>query len=199
MYGYGRLNTVERRQEYRKFVLAGCDIKEYPELDCVIGISRTGLICARAFVGTAARPTWYYRFRSCEEMNTYIEKFLNERKKLLEYKQDRKNKRKVPAISTVPFKIGDILYDSWGWEQTNIDFYEVIKVKTASSIVIRKIAQNTVETSFMSGHTTPKKGKYVDEPITKRVQWYDNKPYIASEFGSIGKWDGKPISCSWYA
>ena len=24
-------------------------------------------------------------------------------------------------------RVGDILYSSWGWEQTNIDFYQVIR------------------------------------------------------------------------
>ena len=26
-------------------------------------------------------------------------------------------------------RVGDILYSSWGWEQTNIDFYQVIAIR----------------------------------------------------------------------
>jgi hypothetical protein len=51
----------------------------------------------------------------------------------------------------------------------------------------------------MSGHTTPRPGEYNEEPQLKRVQWYEGRPYIKSEYGSIGRWDGDPVSCSWYA
>jgi hypothetical protein len=38
----------------------------------------------------------------------------------------------------------DIYYDSWGYEQTNIDFYQVVGV-TEKSVVIRRIAGKAVE------------------------------------------------------
>jgi hypothetical protein len=132
-------------------------------------------------------------------MNAYIEKYLQSRKKIIEYKQQRKQSRKAPALYAVPFKPGDILYDSWGWEQTNVDFYEVVQVKTASTIIIRQIAKNTTETGFMSGYTTPRPGEYIGEPQQKRISWLNGEPYIKSQYGSISKWDGKPVLCSWYA
>lgn len=197
MYGM-RLNTAEKRQEAREFRLRGFEVHEYPECNCTIGIKQKELI-AIAFVGKAGNPTWHYRFRSAEGMQKYINDFLESQRKSLEYKEERKNKRKAPALSAVPYKPGDILYDSWGYEQTNVDFYEVVEVRTASTIVIRQIAQDTEETSFMSGHTTPRPGEFIGEPIIKRIQWYEGRPYIKSEFGCISKWDGKPVHCSWYA
>jgi hypothetical protein len=197
MYGM-RLNTAEKRQEAREFRLRGFEVHEYPEYNCIIGIKSKELI-AIAFIGTAGNPAWHYSFRTPEGMQKYINDFLESQKKNLEYKQERKNKRKAPALSAVPFKPGDILYDSWGWEQTNVDFYEVVEVRTASTIVLRQIAQNTEETGFMSGHTTPRPGEFIGEPIIKRIQWYEGRPYIKSEFGCISKWDGRPVHCSWYA
>jgi hypothetical protein len=194
-----RLDTVEKRQEYRKFSLNGYETREYPELDCIIGITTNGLIAAKAYTGTSAKPEWHYRFQTMERMEKYIAEYLESRKKTLEYKQERKNKRKAPALAAVPFKVGDIFSDSWGYDQTNIDFYEVVAVKSASTIVIRQIAQDTEETGFMCGNTTPRPGEYTGERMEKRVQWYDGKAHIKSEFGWCSKWDGKPERCSWYA
>ena len=34
-------------------------------------------------------------------------------------------------------RVGDILYSSWGWEQTNIDFYQVIAIR-GSAVDLRQ-------------------------------------------------------------
>ena len=39
-------------------------------------------------------------------------------------------------------RVGDILYSSWGWEQTNIDFYQVIAIR-GSAVDLRQLDQRT--------------------------------------------------------
>ena len=36
---------------------------------------------------------------------------------------------KAAAAFRESLRVGDILYSSWGWEQTNIDFYQVIAIR----------------------------------------------------------------------
>lgn len=198
MYGMN-LNTAEKRQQARQYFLSGYTITEYPELDAIVGIKDDGIITAMGFSGTKGKPDFNYRFRTVESREAYIQKWLEGRKKSLERKQERKDMRKAPALSEIAFKPGDILYNSWGYDQTNIDFYEVTRVTSASTIFIRRIAQDTTETGFMCGNTTPRPGEFIREEIKKRVQWYENKPYISFEHGCGSKWDGRPMSCSWYA
>lgn len=58
--------------------------------------------------------------------------------------------------------VGDILFSSWGYDQTNVDFYEVVRVPSARSAVVRQIKQETTEnSSSMSGVTVPKPGEFV--------------------------------------
>ena len=38
------------------------------------------------------------------------------------------NESKKEAIASHTFKVGDCLYQSWGYDQTNIDFFEVVAV-----------------------------------------------------------------------
>lgn len=99
------------------------------------------------------------------------------------------------------FKIGDIVYNSWGYEQTNIDFYQVVKT-TKSTITIRRIGQQTTETGFMSGDTTPIKDKFISNDL------YVKKPYmlpsgewwINFEYGAGRKVEeNESLRCSWYA
>ena len=51
-------------------------------------------------------------------------------------------------------RVGDILYSSWGWEQTNIDFYQVIAIR-GSAVDLRQLDQRTTEDSYMCGTTVP--------------------------------------------
>lgn len=52
-------------------------------------------------------------------------------------------------------KVGDILYSSWGYDQTNIDWYQVVSVSpSGKSANVRKISGRTVEHTDDRGHTT---------------------------------------------
>lgn len=108
-----------------------------------------------------------------------------------------------------PYSVGDILYNSWGYDQTNIDFYQVV-AKTRKTATLRKLSSGVRERGFMSGDTTPYPGSFVGEPFRKTLQVYLEKPwgsdslqpckpYIPMEHGSMSKWEGSPVNCSWYA
>ena len=43
----------------------------------------------------------------------------------------------IEKVKVTP-KVGDILYSSWGYYQTNIDFYKVVKV-SEFSVLIQKL------------------------------------------------------------
>ena len=97
-------------------------------------------------------------------------------------------------------EIGSIFVNTWGYDQTNQDFYIVIS-KTEKSIKIKQLKTKITETGFMSGIIEPlKEFKEDSEVLTKRLK-YDNEgeAYINMEFGWCDLWDNKPKSCSWYA
>lgn len=81
-----------------------------------------------------------------------------------------KEKRKE-AVSSHIFKVGDALYQSWGYDQTNIDFFEVVAV-LPKSVKIRPISQIMVEGSggMMCERVMPDKGNYTGEAYTRPVK-----------------------------
>lgn len=72
---------------------------------------------------------------------------------------------KLPANVVV----GSIFRCSWGYDQTNVDFYEVTKLNPAS-VVVRPIAKNVIEDGMMCGKATAIKGSFTGMPMTKRVK-----------------------------
>lgn len=121
--------------------------------------------------------------------------------------RDFKTKGKSPGKSqakkvdpNAPVKVGDIFYDSWGYDQTNIDWYQVVELtKSGKSVKVRPIAGKTKETGFMSGETRPLKGKFTGPAKTKKLGMTSGQPYLASKHGWTSLWDGKPKYVSWYA
>lgn len=99
-----------------------------------------------------------------------------------------------------PVKVGDIFYNSWGYDQTNIDWYQVVGVTpTGKSVKVRPIAGKVKETGFMSGESAPQKGKFTGAAKTKKLGIHNGEPYLASKHGWTSLWDGKSKYASWYA
>ena len=116
------------------------------------------------------------------------------------------------ATATIahPFKVGDIFVNSWGYDQTNIDFYEVVAV-TAKSIRLARIAKGSVDGTegFMTDKVVALPGQFVERDgkrieMTKfpyqwsyggrEPEWGVNFPY-----GSGNLWNGEATRRSWYA
>ena len=89
-------------------------------------------------------------------------------------------------------KVGDIVYTSGGWEQTNVHFYEVIAV-SGSSATIRKINKRVDSSDQYSDYVVPVPGSFVGAPMNKRVQKSTYSSYsIKIDSNTAWVWDGKP-------
>lgn len=150
---------------------------------------------AMFFVGKQSKPAWHYRFGDNMKMQAKIHDYVKRLMSWDEVKADRKAKRNVPTT----LKVGDILYSSWGYDQTNIDFYQVTALVGTRMVEIRKIkATSTPEDSFMSATKSAVKDSFTsDEPMRKMVR--DGNKINLTSYSSAWLWDGKPCRYSWYA
>ena len=93
-------------------------------------------------------------------------------------------------------QVGDILYTSGGYEQTNVSFYEVVAV-SGSTATIRQIGKNYLpsQSTQYEDAVTPAVGAFVGPPTKKRVQkaTYGGSYKIKiSDYSTAYPWDGKP-------
>lgn len=106
---------------------------------------------------------------------------------------------KVSAREYMPE--GALLVSSWGYEQTNINFYEVTRA-TESMVTVRPIGQTRTYTGWAQYEASPKPGKYIGEPMRRKIQnySYNPSPYIMiSNYEYAYIWDGTPKEgTSWY-
>ena len=102
------------------------------------------------------------------------------------------------------YKVGDILYTSWGYDQTNIEFFQVVAVPSLKSITIREIAGQQTDTptgNDMAAYVIPRPGVFSfpggAKDVTKRVS--PNGSVKFASYRYAWKWDGRERYCSWYA
>jgi hypothetical protein len=103
----------------------------------------------------------------------------------------------VPQIYTV----GKIVEYSWGYEQTNIDYYMIVKRSGPWMWLQPMTTTNIKDTGFMSGTCMPGVVKPGAPILRRKVHvWQDREHGVAIEkFGWGSLWDGRPSHWSNYA
>lgn len=119
---------------------------------------------AAAFGGKRTKPDWHFRFQNEARLMAKIEETLSG---FMQW-DERKAKRKAERSRPHNVQVGDVFRCSWGYDQTNIDFYEVTKVLGAM-VEVCEIGQMSEETLSMQGECVPAVGQYIGKPMRKKV------------------------------
>lgn len=101
------------------------------------------------------------------------------------------------SVSEKAIEPGSILRASWGWEQTNVDFYAVIRT-TKTSAIIRRIADRPESDGKMTltGTKTPCPGEFTGPEIRRKIR---GDGLFISDYEWARVWDGRPVGYSEYA
>jgi len=103
-------------------------------------------------------------------------------------------------------QVGDLFYDSWGYDQTQVDFYEVVGfTPSGKSLRVQPVAQEIV-----SGEGTPTtrvaavKGSNYGEVVTKRLVTFESfgetrHAFRVNSYSSAykGDWDSDYHATGW--
>lgn len=186
-----RMLTKEDRAAARGFYTAGRTKITIKGLDLEIYLSDTP--SAMAFRGTAGKPFYHYRFRDLAQRESAIKRLIESERSRQQIKASYKAKKESPS----QLQPGHILVASWGYDQTNINFYQIIECRGKRTIIVQELTQIRTETLHMQGNCTPGAGfKPGARPITCRVTNGTNAR-IEGNYASL--WDGRPCSWSSYA
>lgn len=157
---------------------------------------------AVCFLGAAQKPWsgrtndgWAYSFKSEERRRAFIAAAF-ETARGIEARQQRAKAEKAAARAKPhALAVGDVLKSSWGYDQTNIEFFEVTKLIGAQMVEIREIGQQSQETGFMSGECVPAPGAYIGKPRRVRVSEYGDRDSVkVHSFASAYKMKPKEIA-----
>ncbi len=154
--------------------------------------------CLKVYSGTGYHPAAHYSYRTTEQREKAVDSCVASAKRHKEYKDQQRQARKQfkPSIQA-----GDILCDSWGYDQTNIDFFQVLSVQ-GLAVVIQEIGHTVVKDSegFMCCRVLPDIGQFLKDSTPEKKRICQGDCIRTSDYGRYAhKWDGSEKYCSWYA
>jgi hypothetical protein len=120
-------------------------------------------------------------------------------------KADARRKERAGKAASVAasVKVGDVFYASWGYDQTNVDYFQVT-AKSGQFVTIRGIGCASMESDrYTEDKITADPGHFLAwSPFIHdnskgrkiKIQSYDGKrPYLSLEsFANAYPWDGEP-------
>jgi hypothetical protein len=152
-----------------------------------------GRPCAVVFYGKQTKPAANFRFRSPAERETTVRRYFESRRAWQKQRADWKAER---VAATHNLQVGHVLKASWGYDQTNVDFYQVTALVSDKTVELRKIAsQDATQLTSMSGRVLPVRDAFCGEPMRKRAT-RNGVRIDSSRFASV--WDGMPAYESSY-
>ena len=98
--------------------------------------------------------------------------------------------RKARRSQKSKLQVGHILRSSWGYDQTNVDFYQVTRLVSDTMVEIRPIASTRVDGDGWQGKVMPMLDEFTGEAIRKRVTNGDSVKMASYAFAYI--WSGTP-------
>ena len=129
---------------------------------------------AIGFAGRSKKAAFHIVFGGDERRNEYVTNWMQQ--------QHERVERRKPEPRAL--QVGDVLVSSWGYEQTNIDYYLVTKLVGLQSVQIVQIGQERELTGDMTGRCVPDKSIIKGKPMTKKV---DGDRVTLSSFASAKK------------
>lgn len=129
--------------------------------------------CAIAYKGKSNKPLWSYYFKNEENRENRIQETYKSLLLSLKYQEERKEERKKRSIEFKEnLEVGTILYDTFGYSMTLVEFWQVTNIK-GSTVTIQEIGSNVEETGYGQGYARPIKDSFLigesRNSITKRV------------------------------
>ena len=154
------------------------------------GITHNGKPMAAVWAGRAEKPQIYATYPSEEYRDEKIKEFLDRRAYRAQKTAERRKERRLTKDHDI--KVGDIYYTSWGYDQTNIDFYKVVNVR-GSRIDLKELTQQYADRGNGGYDDRVVPGdSFADDKIHTVSARADGTLTSLSSFEYLTKWDGNP-------
>ena len=182
-----------RARMTREFYIPADSVEVKPEgIDAVAYYYDSGANkpAAMIFIGKQQKPAKHYCFKSVERRDEYVQEIFENVKANAEYKRERAAKAKAAkteAANTI--KVGDIFDTSWGYDQTNVEFFKVV-AKKGQMIEVVEIGQVTMESKQNMDFVAPNPDHIIGKIMTKRINQYGG--FKAHDCANASPYGGQP-------
>ncbi|STY98599.1 Uncharacterised protein [Moraxella ovis] len=125
------------------------------------------------FANKAKNPAFRYFFKTLQDLTAFVQNWANNVLKIVQRKQERQAQKKLEKQQMKNaqdvLNVGDVFICVWGYEQTNVDYYQVVGFKGKKTLLLKEIAKSfQKENPNMSGTCLPSVNDFIDDEIIQK-------------------------------
>lgn len=152
--------------------------------------NQRGKPSALVYQGRAGKPLYWYFYASEEQRERRVQDTIQTRREVLQRKEQELQQKREWRHSA---KVGDVLYFTWGYDQTNAEFFQVVAVGD-KTIAVRPLKQKVVESYGNYDKVRPDVGHFSGPAVKKVPQMSGTSYYVRFDHGAGRLWEGQPVS-----
>jgi hypothetical protein len=148
----------------------------------------------------------HYVYKSLTDAENAARNWIDTLTANIQRREADKQKRKEADMNTLAsdhYTEGDIIVNTWGWEQTNVNFYQVVKVGNRTIDIVEidsAMTEGSMQSHGMACDVVPVKDSFRNEGDSYRLTVKsDGVLSSPKSYYYMHKWDGRPEYKSWYA
>jgi hypothetical protein len=144
----------------REFYIPKGAVKVADKLSTAVAYLYTtakGRLGCVAFAGKADKPAFHYTYRNELSRENAVRDYFQNVRARETYRTESREKRKS-FVHTA--KVGDIYRTCWGYDQTNVEFFEVTEIKGKHAI-LREIQSAGVDNGYGTERCVPQSGAFL--------------------------------------
>ena len=139
------------------------------------------------YLGKQSKPYAYYSYATEAKRDDGFTRHATQARDILANKAKRKAETKAKLDQGHSLQVGDVVRSSWGYDQTNIDHYQIVRVIGKRTVEVRKIAEHHEATGDMTGRSAPIPGEFVGEVMRRQVDQWGNVNILSASYGRASK------------
>lgn len=165
------------------------------EVWLIASSARPGALAVIAYAGKRTKHDAHYTMRDRAQALTWAGEYMGKQQAAAQRQADRRAEKAAKRAAGHKLKAGDVLRCSWGYDQTNIDYYEVTRLIGARMVEIRAIGAESVNDGglAMTGDCVPRPGHYIGAPMRKAVSDYDGQSVRIASYASAHKIEPREV------
>ncbi|WP_059759041.1 hypothetical protein [Thiobacillus denitrificans] len=134
------------------------------EVWLIASTRQPGSVAVIAYSGKRGKHDAHYTMRDRAQAMQWAGEYMDKQQAQAQRKTERRAEQTAKRAAGHKLQVGDVLRSSWGYDQTNIDYYEVTKLIGARMVELREIGAESVGGDhYMTGDCVPKPGHYTGE------------------------------------
>lgn len=148
---------------------------------------KSGRYCFVMYLGRQSKSHAHYGYPTEAKRDEGFLRHVSEVREMAAIKAKRKADSKAQADKPHDLQVGDVVRSSWGYDQTNVNHYQVTAVIGKRTVEVRELSGIVERDSGMSGDVAPVWGEFKGEPMRRQVDQHGAVNMLHQTFGRAYK------------